>query len=236
MTDLRSLSLLESIAVAEQIDVAIASNAQPGTSNELPVDDGSVEVGGDDLIEIVGDEIFEDVDTLLDSEEGRDELGTLIDGQEPEERSPSEAAAIEQTLDDLDDADAFEVEVIAVDAGTVDTIQTAEGTLAEVYLSESEGTDLVIAGDELVLLVDEDLTTEEVIEEVVDVNTTTITGVAENNGVLVDLDALRSHLRLRAETVYEHWLFVNILDGTTRSINETINSDVPRRIGEPPRS
>lgn len=196
--------------------------------------DETVEIAADDAIERVGQAILNETNGQLQSEDGREELGSDIDGLASGERTAGEARAIDDTLDDLDTEDTLDVDVIAVEAGEVETIMSDEGHVQSVTLGEAERSKLLDFSDgETVLLVADDLTVEEVIEEVVDTQTDLITEVAEDNGVVVDAARLRAALFARATAVFEGLFRIDVQRGYQDLFVGTVDRWAGRSIGEP---
>ncbi len=166
--------------------------------------DSVVDTGGDDAeasdndaAEGLSAAIIGETDDLLDTTEGREVLADGIDGQTEDTRSEQEAVAIGETLNQLDSEDALEitVEIVESDEGP-ELVETDDGAVAIVDLEAGEDSALVTdSKGKKVLVLDDDLTVEEIIKETEDAVIGVIGDVAERNGVEVDYAALRSTIR-----------------------------------------
>lgn len=198
LDDLQTLEADDPAGTA--LKVGRSTRRPPGTPES---GEEEVEESGDDIVEQIGNAILDDADGQLDSEQGRQELGSDIDGLEPEDRTSGESAAIDATIEDLDDQDTFEVEVIVVGEET-EAIVTEEGETVAANLNDGERSRLIETGDgDQVLLVSEDLETAEAVEEIIDSTVDRVTDVAEENGVVVDVEALRSAITKIANSASE---------------------------------
>lgn len=161
----------------------------------------------DDAAENISSSIIDNTDNLLNTEPGREVLANDIDGNTPETRDDGETVAIEGTLDQLDEEETLDIEVAVVSAdGDPDTFVTDDGTVVYGNLHDGQNSAIVTdsAGNDVLLLAD-DLTVEEVVDETSDALTDVIGTVAEENGVEVDYESLRAGIHQRALEIAESY-------------------------------
>lgn len=182
--------------------------------------DSAVDTGGDDsevsdndAAEGLSTAIIDETDVLLDTTEGREVLADGIDGQTEDTRSEQEAVAVGETLNQLDSEDALEitVEIVEADAGP-ELVVTEDGGVANVDLQEGEDSAVVIDSQgNRVLVLDDDLSLEEVVDETEDALVEVIGEVAEQNGVEVDYVALRSTIRQVTKQAVSEFFETNLV-------------------------
>ncbi|WP_299285129.1 hypothetical protein [uncultured Tateyamaria sp.] len=216
----------------------IAGRKRPNTAlspeggSGADADDTAVEVGGDSVVEQIGEAVFRDTNDRLESEPDRAAFGSEIDGQLADNRTNGEQTAIDNTINDLDSNNRLDVEVIAVDEGTLETIATSNGDITEVYLNEGEGSRLVeVAPDEVVLIIADDLSIAETIDEAIEANVQLITEAAEENGVVVDDAGLRQALYFHSEVAVTSYFELRYFGALQTGFVDTIMNDIRTRIG-----
>ena len=155
-----------------------------------------------DALEEIGTGIVDDAAGLLDTEPGRETLGTMIDGDTPEERDADGQLAIDGTIDAIEDDAVLEIEVAVVADDAPLVVETDAGTRLVTGLAPGQDSELVVTPDgERILLLDDDLSVEEAVVETSDRVAEALVDVAEENGVLVDPEALRKAVLERALAV-----------------------------------
>ena len=239
MTDVTAVENATDISAADPDELTLVPGRRKPNTPLIPEggdadepEDQAAEVSGDDIVEQVGEAIFEDTNNRLENPDSREEFGSEIDGLEHDERTNGEQTAIDNTLAELETEETFDIEVIAVDSGTVETIETESGETADVYLGEDEGSRLIeVARDEVVLLLADDLSVSEAVEEVVEANAMLIIDVAESNGVVVDRAGLSNALYFRSQTVVQTLSRLYYFEGLQTSFVETVINDIAKRIG-----
>jgi len=108
----------------------------------------------------------------------------------------------------LDAEDSLDVEVEVVEAdGQKDIVVTDDGGVVEVNLESGEGAALVTnSKGKNVLILADDLTPEELIDETSNAVTEIIGEVAEENGVVVDYEGLKAAISERGRAIVSAYL------------------------------
>ncbi|MEM8773854.1 MAG: hypothetical protein AAGF53_02410 [Pseudomonadota bacterium] len=185
--DLLSNALgLDSTAFPEAQTDETSENVILNTSNGSIPDFDSDPAQTEELIEDFTIEVIDSIDEQLEDAETKETVGTQIDGETEASRSDREQVAIDETLDDVTEGDAFDIQVAVVRNGFHQRYVTEDGHTHWFRLEDGQSIQLIeTANGERVLLVSADITPESLVDEVLRYVASEIEDAAVRNGVNV---------------------------------------------------
>jgi len=180
-----ALEIDDDATVEEQLD-AIAEIAVADATDNLQAASGSSETMPEDLLEELPTVIIDILDDSLQESDTQDDVGEALDGETEETRTSGEQEAIDDTFEDVTEGDALDVQVVVVRPGYSQRYITDDGQVLWFKLKRGEDFRLIeTPSGERIMLVSNEISTEDLVDEVLNFVSEEIEDAAVENGVNV---------------------------------------------------